>query len=131
MELSEGPNGRVRVKPTDTKKTYAQVPYLAKSVATRSVTLPRGYLIANPEPAVLAKLRQHGIVVERLSAAATVAVEGFRVTSLEGADAAQPGPLHEHGEGRVLRGHPAVPGGHCRRPHWAAPRRAGRHAARA
>jgi hypothetical protein len=86
MALSEGPNGRVRVKPTDTKKTYANVPYLAKSVASRSVALPRGYLITNPEPALLAKLRQHGIVVERMSAEATIAVEGFRVTALEGAD---------------------------------------------
>ena len=86
MELSEGPNGRVRVKPTETKKTYAGVPYLAKPVASRSVKLPRGYLIASPEPALLSKLRQHGIVVERLSATATVVVEGFRVTSLEGAE---------------------------------------------
>jgi hypothetical protein len=85
MEVTEGPAGRPRAKPTDRTKTYDNVPYLAKYVPVRSVRLPRGYLIASPEPSVLQKLRQHGIVVERLAEPASVAVEGFRVTSIKGA----------------------------------------------
>ncbi len=90
MEVSEGPNGRVRVKPTEAKRTYTRVPYLARSVAKRSIPLPRGYLIVNPQPDVVAKLRQHGVVVERLAAPATVSVEGFRITSIEAS-----GPLDQ------------------------------------
>lgn len=82
MEITEGPGGRPRVRPTERTRTYPDLPYLARFTAKRSVRLPRGYLISNAEPAVVAKLRQHGVVVERLVEPATVAVEGFRVTAL-------------------------------------------------
>jgi hypothetical protein len=84
MEVTEGPGGRPRVRPTERARVYSDVPYLARYSATRSVRLPRGYLIVGPEPGVLQKLRQHGVVVERLAEPASVAVEGFRITSIKG-----------------------------------------------
>ncbi len=83
MEVTDGPGGWPRVKPTDRKKTYPDLPYLAKYAPTRTVRWPRGYLIPRADPAVVAKLRQHGLLVEQLAAGATLAVEGFRVTSLK------------------------------------------------
>lgn len=78
-----------RVKPTDRKKTYADLPYLAKYTPKRTVRWPRGYLVPQADPAVVAKLRQHGLLVERLAAGATLAVEGFRVTSLRPSSSAR------------------------------------------
>jgi hypothetical protein len=63
-------------------RTYTDVPYLADYRATRTVRYPRGYLLARPDPSVVAKLRQHGLLVERLVEPARVAVEGFWITSL-------------------------------------------------
>ena len=86
MDVTEGPGGRTRVRPTERTKTYTNVPYLASYTAKRSIRLPRGHLIPNPEPAVVAKLQQHGISVERLAEPATLAVEGFRITSIKGSE---------------------------------------------
>jgi hypothetical protein len=86
MEFSEAPGGRTRVRPTDRKKTYANIPYLASYTAKRSIRLPRGHFIVDPEPRVVAKLQQHGIVVERLAEPATLRVEGFRITSIKGSE---------------------------------------------
>jgi hypothetical protein len=82
MEITEGPGGRPRVRPTERTRTYPNLPYLARFTAKRGVRLPRGYLLPGPDPGIVAKLRQHGVVVERLAEPATLAVEGFRVTSL-------------------------------------------------
>jgi hypothetical protein len=86
MEITDGAGGRPRVRPTDRTRTYANLPYLATYAPTRTVRLPRGYLMVNPEDALVRKLQQHGIVVERLSEAASVPVEGFRITAIEGSD---------------------------------------------
>lgn len=83
MEVTDGPGGWPRVRPTDRKKTYADLPYLAKYTPKRTVPWPRGYLIPRADPALVAKLQQHGLLVERLAGPATLAVEGFRVTSLK------------------------------------------------
>jgi hypothetical protein len=74
-----------KVTPTDVERTYADVPYLARYAPVRSVRLPRGYLVTVRDPAVVAKLREHGIAVQRLVAPATVPVEAFSVTKLSGA----------------------------------------------
>jgi hypothetical protein len=84
MEISDGPGGRPRVRPTDRTRTYTDVPYLARYTAKRSVRLPRGYLIVSPERDLLQKLDLHGIAVERLTDTATLPVEGFRITSIKG-----------------------------------------------
>ena len=85
MEVTDLGNGRRRVRPTERRRTYENVPYLARWAPTRSVRYPQGYLIATAEAAVLENLLAHGITVERLLVPATVAVEAFTVTALTGA----------------------------------------------
>ncbi len=82
MEVSDAGDGRRRVRPTERMRTYADVPYLAHFAPTRTVAYPRGYLVAVPDEAVLDNLLAHGIVVERLTAPATVRVEVFTATVL-------------------------------------------------
>jgi hypothetical protein len=85
MEVTDAGNGRQRVRPTDRKRTYTDVPYLAHYAATRVVAYPRGYLVTVADDRVLATLLAHGIVVERLTAPVTARVEGFTATAVEGA----------------------------------------------
>jgi len=85
MEVTDVGNGRRRVRPTDRKRTYADVPYLAHFAPTRTVPYVRGYLVTVPDARVLDNLRAHGITVERLTAPATVRVEAFTATAVEGA----------------------------------------------
>ncbi|UCG89422.1 MAG: M14 family metallopeptidase [Gemmatimonadota bacterium] len=84
MELVEGFGGRRRARPTDVKRTYSDVPYLARFTAKRTVSFPTGYLITVPDERVLETLLAHGIAVEKLTEAATLSVESFRVTSVSG-----------------------------------------------
>ncbi len=74
-----------RMRPTDRKKTYT-MPYYADFVAKRSVRLPYAYLIPLAESDVPDKLRQHGIVVERLTEAATLETEAFKLKEIKGAE---------------------------------------------
>jgi hypothetical protein len=85
MEVSDAGDGRRRVRPTERKRTYADVPYLAHFAPTRTVAYPRGYLVTVPDGEVLHNLLAHGIAVERLTAPATVRVEVFTATAVEGA----------------------------------------------
>ena len=82
MELVEGFGGRMRGRPTDRTITYNDVPYYSRYTPTRTVPLPRGYLIAVRDEAVIGKLMQHGIAVERLLEPVTATVEAFAVTGL-------------------------------------------------
>ncbi len=86
MEVEEREGRFPRVHPLETKKTYADLPYLAKYTSKRSVRFPRGYLINVPDSSIAAKLRQHGILVERLVAPAKLKVEAFTVTEISAAE---------------------------------------------
>ena len=74
-----------RLRPTDRKKTYS-MPYFADFVVRRSVRLPYAYLIPVAATDVPDKLRQHGIVVERLTESATLETEAFRLKEIKGAE---------------------------------------------
>jgi len=82
MEIVQPEGGRARLRPTDRKRTYTNVPYLARFGPKRTVPFPRAYLIPIQDQAVLEKLLQHGIAVERLTAPATLEVESFVVTTV-------------------------------------------------
>ncbi len=83
MEVTgEGPYARVR--PTETRRIYRDVPYLAKYTAKQTVPFPRGYLISVNDDEVIGKLRQHGLVVERLVEPVRLSVEVFTVDKLTG-----------------------------------------------
>ncbi len=74
-----------RMRPTDKTKTYI-MPYYADFVPKRSVRLPFAYLVPLAGTEVLEKLRQHGLSVERLTEAATLEVEAFRLKEIKGAE---------------------------------------------
>ncbi len=57
-------------------------PFYGDFTITKSVPLPRGYILPGTVPKIIAKLRQHGIVVEKLGAPAVLRVQKFRFTKL-------------------------------------------------
>ncbi len=85
MQVTQTEGGRPRLQVSEQQKTYSNVPYFARYTPTRTVPLPRGYLITVRDEAVIEKLRQHGIAVDRLTEPATLTVESFRVTEIAGA----------------------------------------------
>ena len=85
LEVTDTGGRYPTIHPTDVKRTYRDVPYLAKYAPKRTIALPRGYLLTVRDPVVIGKLREHGIVVQRLVAPATLNVEAFSVTRLAGA----------------------------------------------
>jgi len=85
MEVTQGAGGRSRARPTETLRTYADVPYLADWAPTRTVPWPNGYIITVQDQGVIEKLLQHGIAVERLTQAVTLSVDQFNVTEVTGA----------------------------------------------
>lgn len=82
MEITAQEGRTARAKPTDTKKTYFNVPYYARYTKQRAVPFPRAYLITVPDTAVIEKLQQHGIMVERLTKPVSLTVESFTVTEI-------------------------------------------------
>ena len=74
-EGGRGGRGRTVID-FETKVTY-EIPYLADYYATRSVPLPRGYLVPIQAPDVEEKLLQHGLLVEKLTESATLNVVAF------------------------------------------------------
>ena len=101
MEVTDTGGRYPKVRPTDVTRTYRDVPYLAKYAPTRTVRLPRGYLINVPDPAIVDRIRDHGIVVERLVAPATVEVEAFSVSKLTGSAFSDQGHFTSDGRGHV------------------------------
>ena len=83
MDVTEGDGGRRRVRPTDVERTYRDVPYYADYVPTRTVRLPRGYVITVHDQPVLDKLMAHGVTVERVKEPARAMVETFTVRDVE------------------------------------------------
>jgi hypothetical protein len=74
-----------QVRPTDRKKTYV-MPYFADFVPKRSVRLPYAYLIPVFDEEIPARLRGHGLAVERLTEPVTLEVEAFKLKEVKGAD---------------------------------------------
>ncbi|MGD2123294.1 MAG: M14 family metallopeptidase [Gemmatimonadota bacterium] len=84
MEMVGTEGRRPRARPTETLRTYADVPYLADWVPTRTASWPRGYLISVQDKEVVTKLLQHGITVDRLMEPVTLSVEQFIVAEATG-----------------------------------------------
>ena len=82
MEIVEGFGGRSMGRPTEQTRTYSDVPYFSRYTPERTVPLPRGYFITAQDEAVIDKLLQHGITVERLTESLTATVQSFSVTAV-------------------------------------------------
>lgn len=111
MEVTDTGGRYPKVQATDVARTYRDVPYLAKYAPTRTVRLPRGYLISPADPAIVGKIRDHGIVVERLVAPVTVEVEAFSVSKLTGSPFSDQGHFTTTVEGAYLTKEVAFPAG--------------------
>jgi len=86
LEVSERPGGGFpQIKPTNRKKPVT-VPYYASYRPKRTVSLPYGYLISQPDPDLIAILLKHGLLVESLTSELTLPVEVFLPTEIKAAD---------------------------------------------
>lgn len=111
MEVTDTGGRYPRVRPTDRTRVYEDVPYLARYAPTRTVRLPRGYLITARDPAIVNKIREHGIVVERLVATTSLRVETFSVTKLKGSEYSDQGHYTSTVEGTYATKEMAFPPG--------------------
>lgn len=82
MERIKTESGRMRTRRTDRTRLYT-MPFFSDFFAKRSVQFPCGYLIPTPVPEVETKLRQHGIIIERLLEPVTLTVESFLVEEVK------------------------------------------------
>ncbi len=69
-------------KKTDTFKDYT-LPYLAKTIPTRSVSLPEAYVLLPYHTEVLENLTNHGIIVERITKPVQLPVEVFKMKEIK------------------------------------------------
>ena len=74
--------GDVVVKPTDVPRDYV-VPYLALAVPNATIPLPFGYVVLPGADGVVANLRAHGIIVEKLVEGCRVNAEHFQIEKIE------------------------------------------------
>jgi len=88
--IPRGEGQRPEIRATD-KVNVQTVPYYSDWVGKRSVRFPYAYVLGVPDSEILAKLRQHGLLVEKLAEAATLEVEAFRVKEIKSAERAYQG----------------------------------------
>ncbi|MCP5047499.1 MAG: M14 family metallopeptidase [bacterium] len=70
------------VHKTDTLKNY-RLPYLAKTIPTRTVSLPEAYVVLPYNTNVIDNLKLHGISVEKISAAVKHRAEIFNISEIK------------------------------------------------
>lgn len=85
MEVLPSEQGWPRVKKIDKKKTYT-LPQFSDYVPKRTVPSPHAYLIPLAERALLEKLLEHGLTVEKLTEGVSLEVESFRIKELKAAE---------------------------------------------
>jgi len=110
MEVESG--GRYKkVHPKKALKTYAGLPYLARYTAGQAVPLPRAYLLGIADPRVIAKLQQHGIVLQRLTASVRLPVEVHTVHRMSGSEISMQGHYTSSVEATAAMEERAFPAG--------------------
>jgi len=82
MDVQVAADGRLRVQPTEQLRTYESVPYFARYRPERQVALPGAYLLDASQRDAVAKLQQHGIVVDELAEAVELEIEVFQIQSI-------------------------------------------------
>jgi len=111
MEVEDSPGPYPRVHRKQATRVYAEVPYFARYTSKRSVRLPAAYLMPVHQDGVVAKLRQHGVVVERLTEPVTLPVELFTVTDVKGAERLDQGHYPNTVKGEYSRADRQFPAG--------------------
>ncbi len=82
MEIIPREGSYPEMRKTDRKKTLV-LPFLADFEVKTSVAFPAGYFITVPDETFIGKLRQHGVVVERLTQPVSAEVEAFRLKEIK------------------------------------------------
>jgi len=77
--------GHQRLRPTEVEKTYT-VPHYGKFVGTSWLPMAYAYFLPLGMEDAVAKLRQHGIVVERLTRDTNLKVSRFKIEGIESAE---------------------------------------------
>jgi hypothetical protein len=77
MEIIPREGSYPEMRQTDRKKTLV-LPFYGDFEVKTSVAFPAGYFIAVPDETLIGKLRQHGLVVQRLAQPVSAEVEAFR-----------------------------------------------------
>lgn len=95
-------------KRTENLKDYT-VPYYGKSVSTRTVNLPQAYIITPFHPEILEKLKQHGIVVEKITKPFTAEVEIYNIKTMELAKQLYQGNVNITVKGEYSKGTIEIP----------------------
>ncbi len=103
--------GRTRLRSTDRIRVVEDIPYFARYTPERTIPFPAAYLIPIPDEGVLARLRAHGITVERLLEPVTLEVEEFTVTALTPAARLNQGHYPNTIEGEYARVERDLPAG--------------------
>jgi len=85
MEVLPAEQEWPRVKKTDRKKTYT-LPHFSDYIPKRTIASPHVYLIPLTERALLEKILEHGLTVEKLTEPASLEVEFFRIKELKAAE---------------------------------------------
>jgi hypothetical protein len=76
---------RPQIRHTDKIKIQT-IPYYSDWIGKRGVRFPFAYLLAVPDPDIIRKLLQHGLVVEKLTEPATLEVESFSLKEIKASD---------------------------------------------
>ncbi len=83
--IPQGEGMRPRVRPTS-KVNVLTIPYYSDWAGKRGVRFPFAYVLGVPDSEIVTKLRQHGLVMERLNEGASLEVEVFRLKALKSAE---------------------------------------------
>src|SRR5262249_5021026 len=70
-----------------------RMPHLAKFVPSKTVTRPTAYLVDQRQEEAVAKLEQHGITIERLSAARTFEADVYLLETVSKLDSTDVGSM--------------------------------------
>jgi len=105
-----GVRGYWRFRQSNRKKTVT-VPYIADYFATKSVGIPYAYLITVPDKEILANLKNHGIVVEKLTDKQTLQVEKFIISELKAEKRLNQGHYTNTVKGEFIKENKSFPAG--------------------
>jgi len=83
--VEQGEGQRPQVRKTDKVKTYT-IPYFSDYVGKRGVRFPYAYILSVPDQEIVAKLLQHGLVVEKFTEAVTLEVESFKIKEIKSSE---------------------------------------------
>ncbi|MBN2409709.1 MAG: M14 family metallopeptidase [Candidatus Aminicenantes bacterium] len=88
--IPQGEGRRPRLRATE-KVNVLTIPYYSDWIGKRRVSIPYAYVLGVPDADVAAKLRQHGLVLEKLNEAVNLEVEVFKLTEFKAAERAYQG----------------------------------------